>query len=97
MPDINKIILYTKKPDPCPLIPILQSPLTLVKLAKALDIEVFELFMPLIPSIPAQNERKFEKMRRFAHDLTLVLDASTAEASNSIKKNVARVCKEYLG
>ena len=73
------------------------TPLTLVKLAKALDIEVFELFMPVIPITSTQNELEFEKMRRFARDLTLVLDASTSEASNSIKNNVAKVCKEYLG
>jgi len=73
------------------------TPLTLVKLAKALDIEVFELFMPVIPVNSTQNEGESEKMRRFAKDLTLVLEASTSEASNSIKKNVAKVCKEYLG
>ena len=73
------------------------TPLTLVKLAKALDIEVFELFMPVIPVNPTQNEGESEKMRRFARDLTLVLEASTSEASNSIRNNVAKVCKEYLG
>jgi len=73
------------------------TPLTLVKLAKALDIEVFELFMPVIPAISSQTEREFEKMRRFAQDLTLVLEASTSEASNSIKNSVAKVCREYLG
>jgi len=72
------------------------TPLTLVKLAKALDIEVFELFMPVISANSTQTDRESEKMRRFAKDLTLVLDASTSEASNSIKNNVAKVCKEYL-
>ena len=73
------------------------TPLTLVKLAKVLDIEVFELFMPIIPANPTQSELESEKLRRFAKDLTLVLDASTSEASNSIRSNVAKVCKEYLG
>ena len=73
------------------------TPLTLVKLAKALDLEVFELFMPVIPKNSAQNEGESEKMRRFAKDLTLVLEASIAEASKVIKKNVGKVCKEYLG
>jgi len=73
------------------------TPLTLVKLAKALDIEVFELFMPVIPAVSVQNGSEFEKMRRFAKDLTLVLDASASEAVNSIKNNVARVCNEYFG
>jgi transcriptional regulator with XRE-family HTH domain len=72
------------------------TPLTLVKLAKALDIEVFELFMPVIPVNSTQTERESEKMRRFARDLTLILDASISEASNSIKNNVVKVCKEYL-
>jgi len=72
------------------------TPLTHVKLAKALEIEVFELFMPIIPTAPTQTEYEFEKMKRFARDLTLVLDASTLEASISIKNNVAKVCKEYL-
>jgi len=73
------------------------TPLTLVKLAKALDIEVFELFMPVIPASSTENEVEFKKIRRFAKDLTLVLDASTSEALNAIKNNVAKVCKEYLG
>jgi transcriptional regulator with XRE-family HTH domain len=73
------------------------TPLTLVKLAKALEIEVFELFMPVIPASSTENEGEFKKIRRFAKDLTLVLDASTSEALNSIKNNVAKVCKEYLG
>jgi len=73
------------------------TPLTLVKLAKALEIDVFELFMPVIPAVSTQTEREFEKMRRFAKDLTLVLEASTLDAANSIKNNVAKVCREYLG
>jgi transcriptional regulator with XRE-family HTH domain len=72
------------------------TPLTLVNIAKALEIEVFELFKPIIPTVSTQNEYEFEKMRRFARDLTLVIDASTSEASNSIKNNVEKVCKEYL-
>jgi len=70
--------------------------LTLVNIAKALEIEVFELFKPVIPNVSTQTEYEFEKMKRFARDLTLVLEASTVDASNSIKKNVAKVCKEYL-
>jgi len=73
------------------------TPLTLVKLAKALEIEVFELFMPVVPANSTKNEGEIKKIRRFAKDLSLVLDASTSEAFNTIKKNVAKVCKEYLG
>ena len=72
------------------------TPLTLVKLAKALDIEVFELFMPVIPANSSQTDRENEKIKRFVRDLTFVLDASTAEASKTIKNNVAKVCNEYL-
>ena len=53
--------------------------------------------MPVIPTNSTQTDCEFEKIKRFAKDLTLVLDASTSEASNSIKNNVAKVCKEYLG
>jgi transcriptional regulator with XRE-family HTH domain len=72
------------------------TPLTLTKLAKALEIEVFELFMPIVPASSTQTDRELEKIRRFARDLTLVLDASTSEASKIIKNDVAKVCKEYL-
>jgi len=72
------------------------TPLTLVKIAKALDIEVFELFMPVIPVNSKKSDHESKKLKRFAKDLTLALDASTAEASNAIKNNIAKVCKEYL-
>jgi transcriptional regulator with XRE-family HTH domain len=45
--------------------------LTLVNIAKALEIEVFELFKPVIPNVSTQTEYEFEKMKRFARDLTL--------------------------
>ena len=70
--------------------------LTLVKLAKVLDIEVFELFLPTIPAISTQNELETEKFRRFARDMTLALNISTAEAANSFSLTVEKVCKEYL-
>jgi len=70
------------------------SPLTLVKLANALEIEVFELFT--IPKAAAEDEFEAEKMRRFAKDMTLALDASTNEVNNFLKNTVANVCKEYL-
>jgi transcriptional regulator with XRE-family HTH domain len=72
------------------------SPLTLVKLAKALEIEVFELFMPILPATAGQDEPETEKMRRFAKDLTLALDASTTEVNSVLKNTVEKVCKEYL-
>ena len=72
------------------------SPLTLVKLASALEIEVFELFMPILPPTAVQNELETEKMSRFAKDLTLALDASTLEVNSILKNTVAKVCKEYL-
>ena len=72
------------------------SPLTLVKLANTLDINVFELFLPMSHAISGQNDLKAEKMRRFADDLTLALDVSTAEAANGFKNTIAKVCKEYF-
>ena len=72
------------------------SPLTLVKLANALEIEVFELFMPILSAATGQDALETEKMRRFAKDLMLALDASTAEVNNVLKNTVANVCKEYF-
>ena len=72
------------------------SPLTLAKLAKALEIEVSELFMPILPANTGQNEPETEKMRRFAKDLMLALDASTAEVNSVLKNTVEKVCKEYF-
>jgi transcriptional regulator with XRE-family HTH domain len=73
------------------------SPLTLVKLAKTLEIEVFELFMPIIPANSTQAERESQKMKRFARDLTLALDVSTNEAAKAFALAISKVCKEYLG
>jgi len=70
------------------------SPLTLVKLANALDIEVFELF--LIPKTTTENEIETEKMKRFAKDMALAIDVSTNEVNSIIKNTVANVCKEYF-
>jgi len=72
------------------------SPLTLAKLAKALEIEVFELFMPVLPATSGQNDPETEKMRRFAKDLTLALDASTSEVNSVLKNTVEKVCREYF-
>ena len=46
------------------------SPLTLVKLASALDVEVFELFVPLSSQNTAPDSIEARKMRRFAKDLS---------------------------
>ena len=73
------------------------TPLTLVKLANVLDIEVFELFIPVIPAISTQNEPEAERMKRFAKDMTFALEVSNAEANNSFKNTILKVCKEYLG
>jgi transcriptional regulator with XRE-family HTH domain len=73
------------------------SPLTLVKLAGALEIEVFELFRPLKSGNTVPGSPETEKMRRFAKDLTLALDVSTAEAAKILQNTVAKVCREYLG
>jgi transcriptional regulator with XRE-family HTH domain len=72
------------------------SPLTLVKLAKILEIEVFELFKPPNYSATAQTELADERIKRFAKDLTLALDVHSSETSNAIKTIVAKVCNEHL-
>jgi len=72
------------------------SPLTLTKLAKALEIEVFELFKPVISKTAAEDEPDTVKMKRFAKDLVLALDASTTEVNNVLKNAVKKVCKEYF-
>ena len=72
------------------------SPLTLVKLANALEVEVFELFMPKNSQNTVQDELENEKMKRFAKDLALALDASSNEINNFLKNTVAKVSKEYL-
>jgi transcriptional regulator with XRE-family HTH domain len=72
------------------------SPLTLVKLASALEVEVFELFRPLKSYNDALEVPETEKMRRFAKDLTLALDVSTAEAAKTFQNTVAKVCREYF-
>ena len=72
------------------------SPLTLTKLANALEIEVYELFKPM----PADNTLKVksdvEKIQRFAKDLSEALDVSIIEAAKDFRKTVAKICKEYL-
>jgi len=72
------------------------SPLTLVKLAKILEIEVFELFKPPNNSTTAQTELADERIKRFAKDLTLALDVHSSETANAVKTIVAKVCNEHL-
>ena len=70
--------------------------LTLAKLANVLDIEVHELFLPVIPVIFTQYDAETEKMKCFARDMALALDVSTSEVINSFKMTIDKVCKEYL-
>ena len=72
------------------------SPLTLVKLAKVLEIEVFELFKSANATITAQTELEDQRIKRFAKDLTLALDVHSAETANSIKTIVEKVCNEHI-
>jgi len=72
------------------------SPLTLVKLAKILEIEVFELFMPSKTNTTAQTELADEKIKRFAKDLTIALDVHSSETANAVKTLVEKVCNEHL-
>jgi len=70
------------------------SPLTLVKLANILEINVFELFIPINAQNATLNED--EKMKRFVKDLTLALEVSTIEVNGVFKDTITKVCKEYL-
>ena len=72
------------------------SPFTLVKLATALEIEVFELFKPIAAENAAQESPDAKKMKRFAKDLAAALEDSSAESLKAMKKTIAKVCKEYL-
>ena len=73
------------------------SPLTLAKLTTALQIEVFELFMPISAGKTKHSKSETENMRRLATDLSAALDVSVTDAVKDIKKTIAQVCKEHLG
>ena len=72
------------------------SPLTLSKLASALEIEVFELFMPRMGNTTIHDKAEAEKIRRFAGDLKEALNVSVAEVAKDLKTTVEKVCREYL-
>jgi hypothetical protein len=57
----------------------------------------FELFKPLGSGNTIPDNPEAETMRRFAKDLTLALDVSTAESAKIFQNTVAKVCREYLG
>ena len=68
------------------------SALTLIKLAQAFDVEVYELLKPEKEGKPAGNTKESGKVQaiidRFSADLTVVL-------KDSVEKAVGRVRKEY--
>ena len=72
------------------------SPLTLVKLANVLEIDVFELFTTKNNLSITQDDIEIKKMKRFAKDLTIALEVSITEANGYLKDTVAKVCNEYL-
>jgi len=72
------------------------SPLTLVKLSKVLEIEVFELFKPADNTVTADTELANKKVKRFARDLTLALDVHLSESAKALKSVVSNVYKKYL-
>jgi hypothetical protein len=43
-----------------------------------------------------QDELEKEKIKRFAKDLTLALEATTTETNKLLKNTIAKICKEYL-
>jgi transcriptional regulator with XRE-family HTH domain len=70
------------------------SPLTLVKIANALEIEVSELFMAGDGGKISPNEN--EKIARFAKDMSLALDLSVNQVAKNLKQTVENIYKEYL-
>jgi len=72
------------------------SPLTLVKLAAALEVEVFELFKPIAATNTTEENPETKLMKRFAKDLTIALEESSAESLKTMKQTIAKVCNEYL-
>jgi transcriptional regulator with XRE-family HTH domain len=70
------------------------SPLTLVKLANVLDIEVYELFKP---QISAANDETGAILRRFAQDLSAALNQSiTHTVQQSLNKTLLKSLNESL-
>jgi transcriptional regulator with XRE-family HTH domain len=63
---------------------------TLVKLAKALEIEVFELLKPQNEGKDPQIQQEIDKnkalLHKFSQDLTVVLQESTEKAIDHVKK-----------
>jgi transcriptional regulator with XRE-family HTH domain len=71
------------------------SPLTLVKLAEALEIEVFELFMPNCTERRYESPSNHDKSVRFVKDMTLALEVSSASAAKLFRQTVEKVCRQY--
>ncbi|GMO54364.1 MAG: hypothetical protein Ta2G_13320 [Termitinemataceae bacterium] len=73
------------------------SPATLVKLSKALNVEVFELFKPVTAPDNTQNQtisiESQEMMTRLVKDMSIALNQSVNKAMNQSLENVS---KQYL-
>jgi len=71
------------------------SPLTLSKLASALEIEVFELFKPPTEGEASRDDAEARKLGRFAEDLALALEVSVSEAAKNLRGTIAKIRREY--
>jgi len=71
------------------------SPLTLSKLASALEIEVFELFKPPAEDDASRDDAEVRKLGRFAEDLALALEVSVSEAAKNLRGTIAKIRREY--
>jgi transcriptional regulator with XRE-family HTH domain len=71
------------------------SSVTLVKLANVLDIEVYELFKPVIANAvkPEISDDTKEIMTRLVKDMSIALNQSVNQAMNQSFENVA---KQYI-
>jgi len=70
-------------------------PLTLSKLAAALEVEVFELFKPATDGEASWDDAEARKLGRFAEDLALALEVSVSEAAKNLRGTIAKIRREY--
>jgi len=70
-------------------------PLTLSKLAAALEVEVFELFKPATDGEASWDDAEARMLGRFAEDLALALEVSVSEAAKNLRGTIAKIRREY--
>jgi transcriptional regulator with XRE-family HTH domain len=69
------------------------SPATLVKIANALEISVFKLFMPESELEQEEKDSMQDMVRRFVQDMSVALDESV---NHALQKSIETVSNQYL-